>query len=258
MDAFGSMASLYDGEYRDFSADVDLYLARLAEARVRGPVLELACGSGRVAVPLAVAGYRVTGLDLSAPMLDRARRRRRALPPEVAMRLRFSRQDMRDFHFPRRFAAAVIAFSGLALLPEAADRTACLRGVATHLDPGAPLLLDLPAPTTPGPQAAPRTVTSSFLLSPSYHLVTKTVDETPDPGRAVTRVSYRYQVRRFGDDRLLQERRASFELAAIGRAEIEGALEEAGFDVVEVLGDYRGRLFTSSSPRLIVHAARLG
>ncbi len=256
MDAFGSLARLYDGEYRLFTADVDLYLTRLATARVRGPVLELACGSGRVAVPLAAAGYRVTGLDLSPVMLGRARRRRRSLPPETALRLRFSRQDMRDFHFPRRFGAALIPFSGLALLPEPSDRAACLMRLAHHLEPGALLIVDLPAPAaTPAPGR--RTTTSSFVLSPSYHLVTKTADETADPARPVTRVRYSYQVRRFADDRLVEARVAEFDLARVARGEIEGMLYDAGFDVVDALGDYRGHPFGPRSPRLILQAVRL-
>jgi SAM-dependent methyltransferase len=97
--SFASLEALYDAEHRTLVADIDLYLDLLHEARVRGPVLELACGSGRVAAPLALAGHRVTGLDLSAGMLRRARARRRTLPPEAAARLRFSRQDMRSFRF---------------------------------------------------------------------------------------------------------------------------------------------------------------
>src|SRR3954469_8100244 len=69
-DPYAELPEVYDLEHASFADDVDLYL-RLAEV-VGDPVLELGCGSGRVLLPLAEAGYRVTGIDRSAPMLERA------------------------------------------------------------------------------------------------------------------------------------------------------------------------------------------
>ena len=66
-----ALARLYDLDLLDDPGDLDLYLA--LAGRVGGPILELAAGSGRLAVPLAAAGYDVTGVDLDPAMLDRAR-----------------------------------------------------------------------------------------------------------------------------------------------------------------------------------------
>jgi SAM-dependent methyltransferase len=65
-----ALARYYDLDLRDDPGDVDLYLA--LAARTGGPVLELAAGSGRIAVPLAAAGYGVTGVDNDPAMLARA------------------------------------------------------------------------------------------------------------------------------------------------------------------------------------------
>jgi SAM-dependent methyltransferase len=65
-----ALARYYDLDLRDDPGDIDLYLA--LAARTGGPVLELAAGSGRIAVPLAAAGYQVTGVDNDPPMLARA------------------------------------------------------------------------------------------------------------------------------------------------------------------------------------------
>ena len=65
-----ALARLYDLDLVDDPGDLDLYLA-LAE-RTGGPILELAVGTGRLAVPLAAAGDRVTGVDLDPAMLARA------------------------------------------------------------------------------------------------------------------------------------------------------------------------------------------
>src|SRR5207237_10593984 len=72
MTDYDLIAPFYDIEHAHFDEDVDLYL-NFAEA-CGGPLLELACGSGRLLVPLARAGYRVTGVDTSGRMLELARR----------------------------------------------------------------------------------------------------------------------------------------------------------------------------------------
>lgn len=59
-------ARLYDDDYGDFTADLDLYLP--FAQRSGGPILEAMCGTGRVLVPLAQAGHTVVGLDISAAM----------------------------------------------------------------------------------------------------------------------------------------------------------------------------------------------
>ena len=254
---FGSLAALYDAEHRTLVADIDLYLDVLHEARVRGPVLELACGSGRVAAPLAAAGHRVIGLDLSPEMLRRARARRRRLPPEAAARLRFSRQDMRSFRFRKPFEAAIIPFSSLALLPEAGDRAACLGCLARHLQPRAPLVIDLPNPPPAKPGEGPRVVTSTFLLPRWGHQVEKLVEEVIDHQRGTTRVRYRYRLLRPSGGDPVELAETCFELARVDRRQVESQLYAAGFDVVAALGDYRRTPFHPSSPRLVLHAERL-
>jgi 2-polyprenyl-3-methyl-5-hydroxy-6-metoxy-1,4-benzoquinol methylase len=69
--AAAALARLYDLDLSDDPGDLDLYLALAGQTG--GPILELAAGSGRLAVPLAGAGYEVTGVDLDRAMLDRAR-----------------------------------------------------------------------------------------------------------------------------------------------------------------------------------------
>src|SRR5436305_12502961 len=72
--------------------DTDFY-RRLAR-ETGGPILEVGCGTGRVAAALARDGHQVLGVDLSAPMLRLAERRRAALSADVAARLSFHRADM--------------------------------------------------------------------------------------------------------------------------------------------------------------------
>ena len=93
--AADALARLYDLDLAEDPGDLDLFLA--LAARTGGPVLELAVGPGRLAVPLAASGYDVTGVDLDPAMLARAQRRRPAgAGATVAGRLDLVEGDARD------------------------------------------------------------------------------------------------------------------------------------------------------------------
>jgi SAM-dependent methyltransferase len=130
-----ALARLYDLDLLDDPGDLDLYLA-LAD-RADGPILELAAGSGRLAVPLATAGYRVTAVDRDPAMLDRARARATVadVPPE---RLEFVEADLVDLHLPDagRYAFAFIALNSIMLLAGREAQRAAFRTLATHLAVG--------------------------------------------------------------------------------------------------------------------------
>ncbi len=111
-----ALARLYDLDLADDPGDLDLY--RALAARVEGPVVELAAGSGRLAVPLAADGHRVTGVDLDPAMLERARSRATAAGPLVARRVALVEGDMLDTR-PEgsgEFGLAILALNSITLL----------------------------------------------------------------------------------------------------------------------------------------------
>src|SRR5512141_1164153 len=87
-----ALARLYDVDLIEDPGDVELYLA-LAR-RTGGPVLEIAAGSGRVAIPLAAAGFDVTAVDLDPAMLARAAAASEAEGSAVRKRLDFVEADL--------------------------------------------------------------------------------------------------------------------------------------------------------------------
>lgn len=120
-------AALYEAENRWDAAD-DFYLS-LAKAG-GAPALDLACGTGRLAVAMAEAGLDPWGLDLAAGMLGFAAAR------PGGQRVVWRVADMRDFALPHPFRFAVMTGHAWQMLLRDADMAACLAVVARHLEPG--------------------------------------------------------------------------------------------------------------------------
>ena len=107
------------------------------------PVLELGCGTGRITMALAQAGKRVTGLDLSERMLERAVQKRAALRVEARERVHLVQGDMTRFDLREKFRLIIIPFRPLQHLLEVRQQMDCLACVHKHLAPGGRLVLDV-------------------------------------------------------------------------------------------------------------------
>src|SRR5438034_1234926 len=138
-----ALARLYDLDLADDPGDLDLYLA--LAARADGPILELAVGTGRLAVPLAASGYRVTGVDVDGAMLDRARGRLADAPPGTADRLDLVEADLVGLRLPDAgaFGLAFIALNSLLVLPTRAAQREAIATLAHHLAPGGLAAVDV-------------------------------------------------------------------------------------------------------------------
>lgn len=108
-------------------------------ARAGGPALELACGTGQLLVPVARAGGRAVGIDLSAPMLEAARARAAA----AGAGAEFHEADMRGFDLGERFALVFVARNSLLHLHATDDFVACFERVRRHLRPGGAFVFDV-------------------------------------------------------------------------------------------------------------------
>jgi SAM-dependent methyltransferase len=109
-------------------------------------VLELACGNGRVALPLARAGYRVAAVDNSKAMLEQLRARLREEPEEVGQRVEPVQQDIRRLRLDRLFRFIYLPFNTMLVLVQAHERRAMLDRVREHLAPSGAFAFDIFTP----------------------------------------------------------------------------------------------------------------
>lgn len=138
-------------EARRFAAehahyDEDIAFWRRHAARLGGPVLDLGCATGRVAIPLARDGREVWALDRSPEMLAELRRRLAGEDPAVAARVHPVQGDLARIALPRRFALVMVAMNTLQVLTDPADRRSAFRSIRDHLAPGGELIFDVALP----------------------------------------------------------------------------------------------------------------
>lgn len=145
MSVFNSLyAGQYDQLYADkrYAAECDLVVeaARRHLAWAPETVLDVGCGTGAHAIELATRGYRVTGIDLSQPMLDHAAQKAAAL--DIARRPDFLQGDARNFATGRTHDMAIMMFAVVGYLTSNDDVLAGLRNIRRHLAPGALFVCD--------------------------------------------------------------------------------------------------------------------
>jgi SAM-dependent methyltransferase len=134
----------YSKTYKQRTHDVEYYV-KLAR-RSKGPVLEYGVGNGRVGLAIAKAGIRVTGVDLSRPMLQDFEAQLKTLPKQLRSRVELHEGDMRELRLSQRFPLVIAPFNCVLHLYQRVDMEAFLARVREHLAPGGRFVFDFSVP----------------------------------------------------------------------------------------------------------------
>jgi SAM-dependent methyltransferase len=246
------LAPLYDAF--PFEGDIPFYL-ELAAAE-GGRVLEVACGSGRVLVPMARAGNQIVGLDASAHMLALAREKLARECAAVASRARLVEGDMRLLDLgadgDEPFALAIVAVKSFAYLVERADQLRTLERIAEHLRPGGLLAIDLLHPTPEFLAERPGSVRQDLAHADPETGVVVARTETlvsNDLAAQVRLIRSAYEI--VTPDGAVTKRFVEWPYRYLHRFEAEHLLERAGFAIEALYGGYRREPFTSDSPTML-------
>jgi YD repeat-containing protein len=230
MSGYDALAPVYDDWSAHMVEDVGFYVSLAAEAE--GPVVELAVGNGRVAVPVAQqTGRRVIGIDSSLEMLEAARARADAAG--VALDLRHG--DMRELSLDGPTDLVICPFRSLLHLPTWADRRQVFERVASTLVPGG------------------RFAWNSFVFDPRV--------AAEHSGGWRDQNGVRHRVEHFPADARIEitvADRGTVSLHWVARSEWDGLVEVAGLEVEALYGWFDRRPFDDASRELVYVARRPG
>lgn len=238
----GLNVETYDVRTTGFAGEIDWWVRRARDAG--SPVLEIACGTGRVTWPIARAGVEIVGLDLNPGMLRAAEAKRGREPDDVNARVRFVRGDMTDFSLTETFALAIIPFRAFQALltPDAQRRSlSCIR---RHLRQDGRLIIDvfdplldwiLPDRTIPGLPDRP-----SVIHPVSSNRVTiEVLTRRNDPLRQVLAELWRFTETGPAGE-ILRREEEILELRWSYRYEMRYLLELSGFSIENEFADFSG------------------
>ena len=250
-------APFYDWENAQTLGRRDVPFWRRVASAAGGPVLELGCGTGRVSLPLARAGVDLVGIDRSAPMLDRARKRilkskfLKSSNPQILKSLSLVRGDIRALPFDDGAFPMVLAPYGiLQSLIRPRDLTATLASVARVVAPGGTFGIDL-VPDVPKWREYTNRVQMRGRAAGAQLTLIESVRQ--DPKRHLTTFEQKYVERRGS-----RTREHCFDLTfrTLSVRQMTRQLEKAGFRVDAVLGDYQGRPWDDRADVWIIMAKK--
>ena len=254
-EGWDAYAPFYDWENARTLGRRDVPFWQRIAAGVQGPVLELGCGTGRIALPLARAGASLVGIDRSGPMLARAEMRRKAAAAHGRRqgRLSFVRGDIRRLPFPTGGFGCVIAAYGIlqSLLSER-DLIATLESAYRVLKPHGVIGIDL-VPDVPKWREYQDRIQLRGRAKGGAHL-TLIESVRQHPRRRMTTFEQRYLVRRGSD---VREHRFELTFRTVSVPAMRRLLERAGFRVRATLGDYRGRAWDERADVWILLAEKV-
>lgn len=257
-DEYSFSSDFYDyiPVYNDRS-DIDFYVEQ-AE-KTDGSVLELGCGTGRVLIPVARTGRRITGLDPSAAMLDICRRKLKEEDAEIRERVTLIDGDMRNLNLDRKFSLITTPFRSFQHLETVEDQLRTLENIRRHLDDEGVFILDLFNPSMKYILDESRREEfgdePSFDLPDGRRVTRKFRNPSVDLAKQLINCEMIYHMEH--PDGKKERKVHSFKMRYIFRYEAEHLLERSGFSVLEVLGAFNGSPFGTSWPGELIITATL-
>jgi ubiquinone/menaquinone biosynthesis C-methylase UbiE len=252
--------ALYDSVIADFYDSSPLVARRTQDIRFYrdaaftygGPILELGCGTGRITMPLAETGRRITGMDISQKMLACAEQKRAALSSEQRERVQLVQGDMTQFDLREHFPLIIIPFRPFQHLMSADEQLQCLACVRRHLAPQGRLILDF-FQTDAARMHDPVFLEEHFVAE--YEMAGGSKVRLTERIAAFHRAEQRNDVEMAFEVTNVDGRQYrsvfAFTFRYFFRYEVEHLLARSGFRVTELFGDFDRSPLRDDSPEMI-------
>jgi SAM-dependent methyltransferase len=253
VDTYHIIAKYYDGAYAAKQDLVDLPFYLDLATQSRGSVLEIACGTGRVLLPIARKGIEICGVDNSLHMLDVLKENLAREPDEVRQRITLQEGDMRTFRLNQKFPMVMIPFRPMQHMFTVEDQVAALRTAAAHLTDQGTLAFDV--------------------FYPKFEMIwTRVGEEIPemewtppsDPTKLIRRFfrkdsidkinqifSFTFIFRTYASGKLIQEETEPFRLCYYTYPHLRALFLLAGLDPIAEYGSFAKTPLDSTAEQMI-------
>ncbi|GHO72754.1 methyltransferase [Ktedonobacter sp. SOSP1-85] len=209
-----------------------------------GPLLDLACGTGRIALRMAAEGYQVTGVDIVPEMIERARQK--AIQQGVS--IDWVVADARTFHLQKRFPFIYMLENVFQFFLTREDQEAMLARVREHLEPEGCFLFETRNPTPRNLLEVRHPDPSKYTLPDGGQLLT-TEEQYYDPMTQIQH--YTRQLTFLHPDGQRQEKTLHTNLRYVFPQEMEALLFYNGFQIRACYGNWQQDPLTATSPAMI-------
>jgi len=234
----------YDAMHRVLPfTDTPFYVEESKKAR--GPVLELACGTGRLTIPVAQSGVEITGLDLSPSMLAHARHKAAA----AQLSIEWIEADCRSFSLDRKFALIFMPFHSMQHLHDHASLSALFANVRRHLAEGGRFIFDVFNPSIAILNRDPnqRYVDRRFEDPEGRGAITLETTAVYDDAEQVNHIKMHFSL---ADERDFRVEPLS--LRCFFPQELDQLVRANGFQIVEKFGGFERKPFASADLKQVV------
>lgn len=241
---FDEVADFYDA-YVQADFDIPFWLSETKT--IKGNILELACGTGRVSIPLLNAGIELTCVDYAPGMLDVFRRKLK----ECNLACRLVCQDIAELSIPQRFDLIFLPFHSFSEIISESKQRAGLQAIRAHLTSDGRFICTLQNPTirAASMDGSVRLV-GEFPMRDGENLIVKS-KLTFDSSTGLASGEQLYD-RLGADGRLIEHRSLEMNFHLFTRLQFEALALEAGFEIINLFGDYSSAEFEEeSSPYMI-------
>ena len=228
-------------------ADIPFYEEETRKAG--GHVLELACGTGRLTIPIAQSGVEIVGLDLSASMLAHARTKAKA----VGVEIEFVEGDCRSFDLGRKFSLIFMAFNSMQHLHDHASLSALFANVRKHLAEGGRFVFDVfnPKVVILARPSGERRLEREYQDPDGKGTMAFEHSLTYDDATQVSHI-HCYFVRRGANGEEVEVREEQLHLRSFFPQELDLLVRSQGFEIVEKFGNFERKAFGSGDPKQVV------
>ena len=233
----------YDIEEGERSASRIAFYCDLAKS-IGGPVLEIACGSGLVTIPIAAQGLDATGLDLARPMLEHARKK----AEQQNLNVHWMEADARSFDLGSQYQFIYLTGNAFQAFLHREDQEALFAAVKRHLAPQGIFAFETRNPSGHDLSNQPEEEFDQSYTSVEGHLVSVFFTQRYDP---ITQVMYWTSYRRWNGGERDHNKETHIACRFTYPQELEALLHYNGFQIIQQYGNWDKEALSASSPSII-------